>query len=219
VLHLVIFVALISSAAGTLAGSGGKPSTPPDSGSAINVTFVNASNLAREDSETSSSNTLDIKVRNVQAQRALYETAARDKLSELMKRLQAAQPQAPTTAAKTAQRRTQTHLSTLSAQADAEGEQDLTTGASSSGALWGKIEPCWRKTPGSSAVRVTLEVAFNSQGGVAKPPRILRNKEDKLDEQRLNAEARAIAALRACAPQGSFQLANKLVRLDFRPAK
>jgi hypothetical protein len=72
--------------------------------------------------------------------------------------------------------------------------------SASSGALWGQVEPCWRRLPGVSAVPVTLEVILNGQGLIATPPVILRPKGSALEEQRLIAEARAIAAISACVP-------------------
>ena len=94
-------------------------------------------------------------------------------------------------------------------------------GSASSGALWGQVEPCWRRMPGSSAVPVSLEVTLNGGGLVATPPVILRPKGSLLDEKRLIAEARAIAAISACVPyHGALGAgAQKAFRLDFAAAK
>jgi len=69
-----------------------------------------------------------------------------------------------------------------------------------SGTLWGLLEPCWRKLPGRSTVPVTLEVALDSRGMIATPPRIVRPTGAPPDEARLVAEARALAALGGCLP-------------------
>lgn len=72
--------------------------------------------------------------------------------------------------------------------------------APTSGALWGEIEPCWRRLPGVSAVPVTLEITLDASGRIARPPRIDRPTKSRPDEQRLLSEARALAALAACVP-------------------
>jgi len=97
---------------------------------------------------------------------------------------------------------------------DARGQ----SGASAStGALWGKIAPCWRNL-GASRVPVTLEIELDSRGQLRRPPGILRSEAARLDDPRLQAEERAIAALAACLPRNDVRFGGKTYRLDF-PAK
>jgi hypothetical protein len=74
---------------------------------------------------------------------------------------------------------------------------------SSAGGIWGEIEPCWRSLPNTSRVPVTLQVILDDAGRVSKPPQIVRPPSATLDEARLIAEARALAALAACVPYHS----------------
>jgi hypothetical protein len=94
-------------------------------------------------------------------------------------------------------------------------------GAISSGALWGQVEPCWRRMPGNSAVPVSLEVTLNGGGTIAMPPVILRPKGSLLEERRLIAEARAIASISACVPYRTVGApgSKQTFRLDFRASK
>lgn len=85
------------------------------------------------------------------------------------------------------------------------------------GGLWGLVSPCWDRIGGTSRVRVTLEVALDGRGRISKPPRIIRAGSDAADEPRLRAEAQALAALAACAPQADWRLANRVYRLEFNP--
>jgi hypothetical protein len=88
----------------------------------------------------------------------------------------------------------------------------------SSGGLWGQIEPCWRRMPENSAVPVTLEVTLNDRGALAVPPRILRPMAAALTDQRLVAEARAVAAVAACAPlQAPLSAGRRTFRVVFMP--
>lgn len=66
--------------------------------------------------------------------------------------------------------------------------------------LWGQVEPCWRRLPRRSPVPVTLEVRLNAEGRLAGPPVIVRPATGNPGEQRLLAEAQAVAALQACLP-------------------
>jgi len=85
----------------------------------------------------------------------------------------------------------------------------------SSGGLWGQIEPCWRRMPESSTVPVTLELTLTGRGALAVPPRILRPMAAALTDQRLVAEARAVAA---CAPlQTPLSGSQRTFRVVFMP--
>lgn len=88
----------------------------------------------------------------------------------------------------------------------------------SSGDLWGQIEPCWRKMPENSTVPVTLDVTLNDRGALAVPPRIIRPMAAALTDQRLVAEARAVAAVAACAPlQTPLSGEKRTFRIVFMP--
>lgn len=83
------------------------------------------------------------------------------------------------------------------AQSSRSGTPTLDAG---SAGLWGQVEPCWRRLPRRSRVPVLLEVKLNADGRLAAPPRIVRPGNGRPDEQRLLAEAQAMAALQACLP-------------------
>jgi hypothetical protein len=72
--------------------------------------------------------------------------------------------------------------------------------ASSSGGLWGQIEPCWKQMPSKSLVPVTLQIELDDRGQIARPPQIVRPNTTAPDQRRLVAEARALAAISACLP-------------------
>jgi hypothetical protein len=104
-----------------------------------------------------------------------------------------------------------------SAAKDADGPG----AAASSGALWGQIAPCWRSMPGVSTVPVTLEIKLNGGGLIAVPPRILRPAAAAPDERRLLSEARALAAVTACAPYHGVDITSGkgIFRVDFVPGR
>jgi len=77
-----------------------------------------------------------------------------------------------------------------------------------SGKLWGFLEPCWRKLPGRSAVPVTLEITLNASGLISTPPKIVRPSNAPPTEDRLIAEARALAALGGCLPYRGKDASN-----------
>jgi len=88
----------------------------------------------------------------------------------------------------------------------------------SSGGLWGQIEPCWRRMPENSTVPVTLEITLNDRGALAVPPRIIRPMAAALTDHRLVAEARALAAVAACAPlQAPLSGSQRTFRVVFLP--
>lgn len=115
-------------------------------------------------------------------------------------------------------------------QSDDGGREAITSRASRAGApsqddgsrgLWGQVEPCWRRLKQRSTVLVTLEVVLNDEGGLAAPPRIIRPEGGRPNEQRLVAEAQALAAIQACLPyQARSSLrAGDRYRLDFGSAR
>lgn len=98
--------------------------------------------------------------------------------------------------------------------------QNANQASPGSSALWGFLEPCWRKLPGRSAVPVTLEVSLNSQGTISIPPKIVRPANASLNEARLVAEARALAALSACLPYyGKDAAAGAPINVEFAASR
>lgn len=91
----------------------------------------------------------------------------------------------------------------------------IATGAASTGELWGRIEPCWRDMGLKTGRPVTLEIQLGAAASLARPPQVIRPSEALLDEQRLRAEARALAAVAACLPRGDLRFANQTYRLVF----
>jgi hypothetical protein len=92
--------------------------------------------------------------------------------------------------------------------------------AESSGALWGQVEPCWRRMPNQSTVPVRLEVQLDENGMIAKPPKIIRPDTSVPDERRLIAEARALAAISACLPYRIQAMGSqRQFALEFRPPR
>lgn len=89
----------------------------------------------------------------------------------------------------------------------------------STGALWGRIEPCWRKGSYHSQLPVTLEVSLDDRGQLSRPPRILRADDAAPNERRLASEERAIASLAACLPRGEPRFKNAVYKLHFDVAK
>jgi hypothetical protein len=99
----------------------------------------------------------------------------------------------------------------------ANGENGVAGRAGAPG-LSGLMEPCWRKLEAGSVLPVVLEVTLDLGGQIAKPPKIVRSENVPLDEPRLRAEARALAALSACLPRGGSRFGGQTYRLEFRPA-
>ena len=97
--------------------------------------------------------------------------------------------------------------------------QDGPGATASSGDLWGEIEPCWRRLPDQSRVRVTLDIELDDSGRIARPPTIVRPTDAAPNETRLIAEARALAAITACVPYHSEALlgGRRGFRVDFIP--
>ena len=91
--------------------------------------------------------------------------------------------------------------------------------ATSTGALWGQIAPCWRALPVEAQAPVSFEVVLDSTGTLRRPPRIIRPSDQAVPEVRLQAEARALAALGACMPRHDMRFAGGVYRLDFGPRR
>lgn len=89
----------------------------------------------------------------------------------------------------------------------------------SAGDLWGQIEPCWRALPKTSTVPVTLEIELNDAGRLARPPVLIRPAAAALNDPRLLSEARALAAVAACAPLRTPMGASsrRTFRISFLP--
>lgn len=98
-------------------------------------------------------------------------------------------------------------------QTPAQGDARSTT---STGALWGKIQPCWLNIRGRNNVAVSLEVKLDSRGRLDGPPKILRATSATIDEPRLKAEAAAVAAVAACLPRNDIRFGGQVHRLDFQ---
>jgi len=87
-------------------------------------------------------------------------------------------------------------------------------------AIWDQIEPCWRQMPENSTVPVTLEFVLNGRGALAAPPRIIRPMAAALTDQRLVAEARALAAVTACMPLRTLgRSRSRTLRIVFLPTR
>lgn len=122
----------------------------------------------------------------------------------------------------------QTRISKASADAHAKRDGDGpakadrregATEAASGGAgnLWGAVEPCWRRISSRVRSSIVLEVTLNSKGQLGRPPKVLRQADADSDQQRLRAEAAALAALAACLPHNDLRYAGRSYRLEFRP--
>lgn len=149
--------------------------------------------------------------------------------ASLAKRLQSREPPTPKTtpvdrfgkmAEARAPREVAEESSALTSQgraADLPRPGPAATGSGAAGGLWGQIEPCWRDIAGATRGAIVLEVSLDQQGRLSAPPRILRRPEADSDQQRLRAEAMALAALSACLPRNDLRFAGKVHRLEFRP--
>lgn len=89
-------------------------------------------------------------------------------------------------------------------------------GAPSSGALWGRVEPCWRSLGLRTRATVILDVFIDNRGGMSVPPRIVRDTKTEVSERQLRAEAAALSALAACLPKGDLAFRGQTQRLEFR---
>jgi len=203
-IHAALIASLLASAAGGITSRTSHPAGPSASSpSTFNVMIVDVAGGV-------GSAAFKVKPRSVPTSEGVYVAPDESQgLSDLMARLQKTQDARSETAQ-------HMHVPRYSSSSDEHPSPGSSDGdASSTGALWGKVEPCWRGAPGASLTPVTLEVRFNRQGDLAAPPQILRRRDDRLDETRLRAEERAIAAITGCAPRGDLRFAEKLVRLEF----
>lgn len=99
---------------------------------------------------------------------------------------------------------------------ESENARDGTmAGSTSTGALWGVIEPCWRNLGFRGQVPVVIEVTVNGRGALGRPPSVVRSPTALLSEARLKSEANALAALAACLPRGEVRIAAASYRLEF----
>lgn len=98
--------------------------------------------------------------------------------------------------------------------------QNAAKASAGAGSLWGFLEPCWRRLPGRSSVPVTLEVALDSRGLISTPPKILRPSNAPPTEDRLVAEARALAALSECLPyHGPDSVGGAPIAVEFAASR
>lgn len=98
---------------------------------------------------------------------------------------------------------------------------EVSGAATSSGGLWGQIEPCWRKLPNRSTIPVTLEIALGPEGRIATPPKIIRPTAEAPTEARLLSEARALESVQACVPYHGVDAAPNggVFRVNFANSK
>jgi hypothetical protein len=97
------------------------------------------------------------------------------------------------------------------------GTEAATGAPTSTGTLWGAIEPCWHNLGISTQTPVVIEISLDALGRVRKPPRVVRSETAMLDDPRLKSEANVLAALAACLPRGDLRFATKNYRLIFPP--
>ncbi len=137
-------------------------------------------------------------------------------LDKLFRRLDSAAPR-PTQAK-------QEPAETVTAETDTRppGPEARTEGAEAAiggGGLWGVVAPCWKSLASRSTVAVTLEIALDVRGDVSTPPQIVRPPGAVVNEQRLQAEARALAALSTCMARHQPRFGGQVYRLQFRPTR
>ncbi len=234
-LHLILFGLFFLSARGAMVsgGAGQTEPTPP----AIWISLEGAPGAARS-AATPSQDQLDLLLRRVMAEQASAlpqqdHPAVHASLSQLMAELQREQAARDPAEGGAGEGGAGKVDRGGAADAGAAQAQPARTGAprspaqasgpgaaASSGALWGQVEPCWRKLPGVSALPVSLEVTLTAKGIIGAPPHVLRPSDATPDTPRLIAEARAIAALTACTPYhgaGKRDPVAGVYRVDFQP--
>lgn len=219
VFHLLVFAAIFGTASGDLV-SGGTAAGGP-SGPVFTVTLVSSQSVAASAGPAGNQETLQplfakFGANPIEVAPPTQKPGASE-LDQLAQRLRARNPSEPPEA----RRELSEAASSTVRRAEGTDGKDPTAGqtssASSTGALWGRIEPCWRRIAAGVRVPVTLEVALDATGGVSKPPKILRGQTARLDEERLSAEAQALSALAACLPRGDLRYSGQVHRLEFRP--
>lgn len=89
--------------------------------------------------------------------------------------------------------------------------------SASTGALWGRISPCWDRLAHRGPHLIVVEVAFDQDGRLLRPPAILRPP-GNISESLLRAEERALAALASCLPAIDPARAAKVFQVEFGPS-
>jgi hypothetical protein len=92
--------------------------------------------------------------------------------------------------------------------------QASSSGGAAAGALWGVVEPCWRRLAVSRQAKVRLEIDLNLMGRLRGPPKVIRDDHQTLDRTQLQAEAAALEALRTCLPTSQKKFSGVYL-LDF----
>lgn len=217
--HLLVFAAIFGTASGDLVS--GAAAAGGTSGPVFTVTLVTPQSIASSHGPAGTQETLQplfakFGANPIEVAPPTKKPGASE-LDELAQRLRARNASAP----QEARRQVPETAPSEAKRADGKDGKAETAGETSStgstGALWGRIEPCWRRIAGGVQVPVTLEVALDATGGVSKPPKILRGQTARLDEERLSAEAQALSALAACLPRGDLRFSGRVYKLEFRP--
>ena len=92
------------------------------------------------------------------------------------------------------------------------GQSGTTSGSGDD--LWSAIAPCWKRIAGQDTLSVTLKITFAANGGLSKPPVIVRDDKAPITPQSLRSEALAMAALAQC---GAYPMAanKQAVEVNF----
>jgi len=229
VIHGLIFLFAFASASGDLISRGGAEGGP--NGPVFAVTLVRPTVAGAAGQESAPALLpLFMKLRATPAESPLaLPTGDRaDGFAAMADRLRGQQPkstqlQASEMASK-ADEQGSPHPSPLPASraqllADAKsGDDGDRAGSTSTGSLWGIVEPCWRNLGPRGRVPVVLEVSLDGAADLRVPPRVIRSPSALIDEPRLQAESSALAALAACIPRGDLRFGRKTYRLEFPAA-
>lgn len=226
VLHAGLFILAFSSASGDLVSAGG--ASGGHIGPVFAVTLVRVSVPESQPSENAEDlQPLFAKLRTDTVDAApLHASEKRSELSSLADRLRPPEKRVPP--ANRRLNRTVTDLQgspdpssqplsqSLSQLADAREQDGQTASDSSAGDLWARIEPCWRNLPMKTRVTVTVKVVLDQWGQLSRPPEVARAGNTNIDDTRLRAEERALAALRACMPRSDARFGRRSYELVFR---
>jgi len=87
--------------------------------------------------------------------------------------------------------------------------------SASTGDLWGQVEPCWRSLPIPARIPVSIEISLDAFGVLREPPKVIRQPGVRIEEARLRAEDRALAALADCLPRHGQRVPAGVYRLEF----
>lgn len=225
VFHGLVLLAMFGSASGDIVSgaAGGGPQGP-----VFEVALVGPPASAAASSQSASEAELQplfAKFRVAPADNAVFlSTGANRDFASMAERLRGAEPPSQRTAQRGNQAQDRaprevaeedSDLDTGGRRADRPAEGPLGASSGSTGSLWGRIAPCWRDIAGSARTPVTLEVSLDATGKLALPPKILRAQGARMDEPRLTAEAKALAALAACLPRNDLRFAGQVHRLEF----